>query len=342
MKNNSLLMLIVSIAFFLLLSMTEHFNETKKNNSLTLISKALGGDVEFVPDYPDTVVFVVYKNNRLLGKAYPHYDHCANLLDSYRFSNSFSKTENLVKGKDYDYDMSDVIFNGKSMGKYEATVQGIRKVMKENPELVGYMIYLDKVKGKAPWQVNLIQTCFESAYLTSTLAKEARNTSGIKCVKHSDETHKKWWREKTKSKTCMNFNDDSRWDHFQVFPSFEASIARHAEILEKPRYRSLKKVVFNEELQLVKVRYGSSGAKLVKYQGILLKPGTKLYVTGIDAYFALLRTAGYATDPLYADKLAGAYFSFFGSWLEDDWKFAEQHYLEAYYQSITQSIAEVL
>ena len=109
-----------------------------------------------------------------------------------------------------------------------------------------------------PVSITLAQGLLESNAGRSKLALNNNNHFGIKCFSKScAEGH------------CRNFSDDHHKDFFRVYNSPAESYRAHSELLQKSRYRPLKK---------------------------LPPKDYKAWANG-------LQRAGYATDPAYARKL---------------------------------------
>ncbi len=127
--------------------------------------------------------------------------------------------------------------------------------------------YVDRFAGVAreeslrygiPASITLAQGLLESNAGYSNLATKNNNHFGIKCFsKACTKGH------------CRNFSDDHHKDFFRVYANPWESYRAHSELLQKSRYRHLKKLNMRDY---------------------------KNWARG-------LQKAGYATDPKYATKL---------------------------------------
>ncbi len=163
-----------------------------------------------------------------------------------------------------------------------------------------YMDYIERYKDlagadmrrtKVPASVTLAQGLLESDAGRSRLARTANNHFGIKCrakpgfrrdgvISDGDFTYH------SLAIDCMQAHDDYAWDRFEVYPSAKESFRRHSLLLREPRYNwMLKSYPIGGTYQIPKALYGHT---LVPYYA---------------AWSAGLKSSGYATAKVYAEKL---------------------------------------
>lgn len=101
---------------------------------------------------------------------------------------------------------------------------------------------LEMQKYNIPASITLAQGILESSSGSSTLATENNNYFGVKCFSRT-----------CKPGHCTNRTDDSHKDFFKVYPTAWSSFRDHSLLLQKGRYKGLKKCKdyksFAKELQ---------------------------------------------------------------------------------------------
>lgn len=153
--------------------------------------------------------------------------------------------------------------NSLELSKFEDIV--IIKDLKETNYVLRYkdLAIKEMQRTGIPASITLAQGILESASGTSTISKEINNHFGIKCAVNSD-----WWHNNCKGCSCKSYWSDTKKDMFRIFESVEESYKAHSDLL----------------------------LALKRYRRLLDCPDYKCWAYG-------LKKAGYAGDPLYAEKL---------------------------------------
>ncbi len=144
---------------------------------------------------------------------------------------------------------------------------------------------------KIPASVTLAQGILETNAGQSVLATKGNNHFGIKCrarpgFRRDGVINDQDFDPHSLAIDCMQMHDDYAWDRFEVYPSARESFRRHSLLLQDRRY----------------------GWMLREYQVGGIYP-VKKTIFGHDQapYYAAwcvgLKQSGYATAPLYAEKL---------------------------------------
>ena len=146
-------------------------------------------------------------------------------------------------------------------------------------------------RSKIPASITLAQGILETNAGRSVLATKGNNHFGIKCrarpgFKRDGVINDNDFDAHSLAIDCMQMHDDYAWDRFEVYPSAKESYRRHSLLLQDKRY----------------------GWMLHKYEvGGIYKSPKPLFGYDEVPYYAAwcvgLKQSGYATAPLYAEKL---------------------------------------
>ena len=150
-------------------------------------------------------------------------------------------------------------------------------------------MYLSRV----PASITLAQGLLESEAGHSFLGREAKNHFGVKCLKQRDYKadgviDDRDFLHHNLAYDCVQFEDDNKWDRFEVYASVEHSYRRHTLLLiGSKRYNWM----------------------LGTYQvGQYYRVSDKWFGTDSVPYYAAwaigLKEGGYATSKRYAQKIA--------------------------------------
>lgn len=251
----------------------------------------------------------------------------------------------------------------------EGTRRSMKKYMESTRSNLAYLIYKDKVQGMVPWQFAVITGYLESKGI-SQVSKKANNDHGIKCNKHTRKQHiaavkaseaagrsTHYLYDSKGNKTCYWGGGDrspsegkyGKYGHYRYFNSPKESIDAHQAILMSQietsvsgRYKQFNDIPFNNEIYPWKVKI--YGDKTVRLHGQKLIHNELLLLPGIDIWAGGASASVYASDPDYADKIIGIYWSVFGDWTLDDFYFFEELYVpelkDRHAQTTTPQIAE--
>ena len=150
---------------------------------------------------------------------------------------------------------------------------------------------LEMQRCKVPASITLAQGILETNAGLSVLATKGNNHFGIKCrarpgFRRDGVINDQDFDPHSLAIDCMQLKDDYAWDRFEVYPSARESFRRHSLLLQDRRY----------------------GWMLREYEVGGIYP-IKKTIFGHDQvpYYAAwcvgLKQSGYATAPLYAEKL---------------------------------------